>query len=154
TMEGLTMLCFLIRRAVVLAPFFLLPALCFSLPGCSYFQAEADDMDDEFGFDENEKSEKSQDEELDAAAKASEGELALRLKVGDRFPLKKRIRQQLTQQDGKGTALGMNVSFLELLLSLEVQEIRDGNKLLGVRYHRVHYGHNIAGRQVEYSSEQ
>jgi hypothetical protein len=90
--------------------------------------------------------------------------------VGDRFPLKKRIEQRLTQMlpgrpsldnvggsstqaDAQGGIL-VNVSVLEMLLSLEVEEIRDGNKRLAVRYHKVHYGHNIAGRQVEYRSEQ
>ena len=139
--------CFPYRFAVLLAALFL------SLPGCSYFEAETD-VDDEFTeFDVNEKSEEQKDADLAEAAKTSEGELALNLKVGDRFPLKKRIEQRLTQGDGQGGTL-VNRSLLEMLLSLEVEEIREGSKKLAVRYHRVHYGHNIAGRQVEYSSEQ
>src|SRR5436190_15615026 len=118
-MEGPTMPCFQFRFVLLLA------ALMFSLPGCSYFQAEAD-TDDEFGdFDSNEKSDKNEDKELADAAKAAEGELALKLKVGDRFPLKKRIVQQLTQTDAQGSTL-INRSILEMLLSLEVEEIRDG----------------------------
>lgn len=140
----------------------LLAALMFSLPGCSYFQAESEADDDEFAdFDADEKSDSEEDKELADAAKAAEGELALKLKVGDRFPLKKRIRQILTQTETQspsgrvnGEATLTNVSDLEMLLSLEVEEIRDGNKRLGVRYHRVRYGHNIAGRRVEFSSEQ
>jgi uncharacterized protein DUF6263 len=146
-MEGPTMLSFRFRFAI------LLTALLFSLPGCSYFQAESD-PDDEFAeFDEDEKGDKEADEKLAAAQKAAESELALRLKVGDRFPLKKKIAQQLTQTDAQGSTL-INRSILEMMLSLEVEEIRDGSKRLAVRYHRVHYGHNIAGRQVEYSSDQ
>jgi hypothetical protein len=40
-----------------------------------------------------------------------------------------------------------------MLLSLVVEDLRDGRKLLSVRYHRVRYGHNIAGKKVEYNSD-
>lgn len=126
-------------------------SLAFALPGCSYFQGAESDTDEEFAeFDIDEESEKSELETGESTP--TEGELELKLKVGDRFPLKKRIEQKLTQGDGQGGML-VNVSLLEMLLSLEVEEIRDGNKRLSVRYHKVHYGHNIAGRKVEYNSE-
>lgn len=126
-------------------------SLALALPGCSYFQGAESDTDEEFAeFDKVDEPEKSDLES--AESKPNEGELELKLKVGDRFPLKKRIEQKLTQGDGQGGML-VNVSLLEMLLSLEVEEIRDGNKRLLVRYHKVHYGHNIAGRKVEYNSE-
>lgn len=129
---------------LVLIPVFLV------LPGCSYFQSAETDTDDEFAeFDKDEKAEKDDVSESD---KPSEGELELKLAVGDRFPLKKKIQQRLSQGDGHGGTL-VNVSMLEMLLSLVVEEVRDGNKCLSVRYHRIHYGHNIAGRKVEYNSE-
>jgi hypothetical protein len=132
----------------------LLALLLFTLPGCSYFQSAESESDDEFAeFDKDEKSEKSDDsDELTADSKPAEGELELKLKVGDRFPLKKRIEQRLTQGDGRGGML-VNRSIVDMLLSLVVEELRDGNKLLSVRYHKIHYAHNIAGRQVEYRSD-
>lgn len=128
----------------------LISSFTLTLPGCSYFQGAESDTDEEFAEFDKEESEKK-DLEADES-KPTEGELELKLKVGDRFPLKKRIEQKLTQGDGQGGML-VNVSLLEMLLSLEVEEIRDGNKRLAVRYHKVHYGHNIAGRKVEYNSE-
>lgn len=132
------------------------------LPGCSYFQGDSDgEADDEFAeFDEEES--KDDESELDPDAdstseqsladRPAEGELQLKLKVGDRFPLKKRIEQRLTQGDGVGGTL-VNRSIVEMMLSLVVEEVRDGNSRLGVRYHKVHYAHNIAGRKVEYNSD-
>ena len=77
--------------------------------------------------------------------------LDLNLAVGDRFPLLKTVEQTLTQQTPAGPSLSR--STLELLLAIEVEEVRDGNKRLGVRYHRVRYRQDIAGEQVEYDSE-
>ena len=132
----------------------LLALLVASLPGCSYFQAAEPDVDNEFAeFDRDEKADKAEEgDDRTGDAKLSEGELELKLKVGDRFPLKKRIEQRLTQSDAQGRTF-VNVSKLEMLLSLEVEEVKEGNKRLSVRYHKIHYGHNIAGSQVEFDSE-
>ncbi len=131
----------------------LVALLVFGLPGCGYFQGAESDADDEFAdFDRDDAADEKEDGELARDSKPSEGELELKLNVGDRFPLKKRIEQVLTQGDGLGGVL-VNRSIVEMLLSLVVEEIRDGNKCLSVRYHKVHYAHNIAGRQVEYDSE-
>ena len=140
--------CSVFRSGVLLA------LMAISLPGCSYFQAAETDPDGEFAdFEKDEKDDKAEEGEgRTKDSKLAEGELELKLKVGDRFPLKKRIEQRLTQGDGQGGTL-VNVSMLEMLLSLEVEEVRDGNKRLSVRYHKVHYGHNIAGRQVEFDTE-
>src|SRR5690554_144811 len=104
---------------------FLLALMFCTLPGCSYFQGDADsDADDEFAeFDEDESTDSEADPDDDSASEQSladapaEGELELKLKVGDRFPLKKRIEQRLTQGDGAGGTL-VNRSILEMMLSL------------------------------------
>jgi hypothetical protein len=136
----------------------LLLSLTVSASGCNYFQGAEGESDDEFAeFDRDEESdaadaEGKSDDETATDAKLTEGELELKLNVGDRFPLMKKIEQRLTQGDGVGGMI-VNRSLVEMMLSLVVEEVRDGNKRLSVRYHRVHYGHNIAGRQVEYDSE-
>ena len=128
--------------------------LSFTLTGCSNpFQsaktddAELADLDDELQSESTEKPSR-----IKPAARLPEAELELKLAVGTRFPLKKRIEQRLTQSDGEGGRL-VNVSLLEMMLSLVVEEVQDGNKRLSVRYHKIRYGHNIAGRKVEYNSE-
>ena len=131
----------------------LLALLVFCLPGCGYFQgAKTDAGDDEFADFDNEENAEGNGDEANGDSKTPEGELKLKLKVGDRFPLKKRIEQVLTQGDGHGGVL-VNRSIVEMMLSLVVEEVRDGNKCLSVRYHKVYYVHDIAGRQVEYNSE-
>jgi Family of unknown function (DUF6263) len=129
----------------------LVAALMFALPGCGYFQSKEADLDDEFG-EVGEDGKKSKDDDVLAGlTEDPEGELGLKVKQGDRFPLIKRIEQRLTQASGEGMLVNRSVT--ELLLSLVVEEIKDGNKRFGVRYHRVRYGHNIAGRKVEYNSD-
>jgi hypothetical protein len=125
-----------------------------SLAGCGYFQKADSAADDEFAdFDKDEKSDEEDDDKATSkSGKIAEGELELKLNVGERFPLQKRIEQRLTQGDGLGGMI-VNRSLVEMMLSLVVEEVRDGNKLLSVRYHKIHYGHNIAGRTVEYNSE-
>ncbi|MBS0202331.1 MAG: hypothetical protein JSS49_05470 [Planctomycetes bacterium] len=131
----------------------ILALLTITLPGCNPFQsasnddAELADLDDELTPESTEETTR-----IKPADRLPEAELELKLAVGDRFPLKKRIEQRLTQSDGVGGSL-VNVSLLEMMLSLVVEEVQDGNKRLSVRYHRIRYGHNIAGRKVEYNSD-
>jgi len=137
---------FSVIRLVGLSAF----VLALSLSGCNYFRGASSDVDADLAELEDDDT-----RELAANAKGGsapvEGELELKLKVGDRFPLTKRVEQRLTQQDGQGVSIYRSLT--EMLLSLSVDEIRDGNKLLTVRYHRVRYGHDIAGKRVEYSSD-
>ncbi len=77
-------------------------------------------------------------------------ELELNLQVGQRFPLIKTVEQTLLQATKKGPVT--NRSKIELLLSIEVEELREGKKRLGVTYHRVRYDHDIAGDVVQYDS--
>lgn len=130
-----------------------LPALLFfvSLPGCNYFQGRTSDADADLAELEDDDT-RALDSESKRSEASAEGELELKLKVGDRFPLTKRVEQRLTQADGQGR-LSVYRSLTEMLLSLSVDEVRDGNKLLSVRYHRVRYGHNFAGKTVDYSSD-
>lgn len=76
--------------------------------------------------------------------------LELKLQVGDRFPLIKTVEQTLEQPTRDGTRTSH--SKLQLLLAISVDEIREGNMRLSVRYHRVRYAHDIGGQWLEYDS--
>lgn len=97
----------------------------------------------------------SNDPLVQPAALRSDGssvgaELAFRLKVGDRFPLIKRVSQTLRQSVGGATLLSR--SDLVLLMAITVDREENGRKLLTVRYERVQYSHDIAGQKVEFDS--
>jgi hypothetical protein len=88
--------------------------------------------------------------------------LALNLKTGDRFPLRKVVEQELTQPSADNT-LATSRSRLELLLSLVVEEIKDpatlaeddprrGFKRFSVRYHRVRFERQLSDHTVRYDS--
>jgi hypothetical protein len=90
--------------------------------------------------------------------------LELNLKVGDRFPLRKVVEQELTQPSADNT-LATSRSRLELLLSLEVEEFKDPTKLpandprsgfkrFSVRYHRVRFERQLSDHTVRYDSAQ
>jgi hypothetical protein len=145
-------------------------ALC----GCNYMPGAGGDLDDDFAdleLDEEleldsdaaeNKPRKSLLDELESAAAAESedeppepksGELGLRLAVGDQFPLRKTLEQRLTQSGPTGPVTGS--SRVDLLLSLRVEELRDGQTRLGVRYHNVRYREqDLEGRRVEYDSTQ
>ena len=127
----------------------MLAVLFLNLAGCNYFQGSQADADAELAELEDEDTKGMESDSKDDSV--AEGELELKLKVGDRFPLTKRVEQRLTQADAQGVSVYRSLT--EMLLSLSVDEIRDGNKLLSVRYHRVRYGHDIPGKKVEYSSD-
>ena len=73
-------------------------------------------------------------------------ELALRLSVGERFPLKKTVSQRLIQ----GSAL--SESLLETWMAITVEEARGEQFRLGVQYLAVAYRHSIGGNTVYYDS--
>lgn len=97
------------------------------------------------------------------AAPIAEEKLALNLKVGDRFPLLKTVEQQLRQPSPQGWVTSH--SKLEMLLHLTVEDIyrgdpakpekdpREGQKRLQVKYHRVRFYQELAGRTVQYDSD-
>jgi hypothetical protein len=76
--------------------------------------------------------------------------LELRLQEGDRFPLVKTVHQTLVQRSEQAPALAE--TRLELTLVITVEEVRDDAILLGVRYSRVNYAHDVAGQQLAYDS--
>lgn len=135
-------------------------ALACSLAGCGYFQGNVSDGDGEFddlvleGEEVNRSSgaAKTAGFEKSAADETPiQGDLGLRLSVGNRFPLQKTVHQRLTQPSERGDSTGH--SRLDLLLSLNVEELRDGHIRFGVRYHRVGYlEQDPEGRTVEYNS--
>ncbi len=131
--------------------------------GCGYLPGNSADLDgdlDDLALDSDTEEvlrvEKSRGEDResrpnDLPETLSQGDLGLRLKVGDRFPLQKTVEQRLTQPTDEGVSTGH--SRLDLLLSLLVEELRDGHTRLGVRYHRVRYlEQDPEGRTVEYNS--
>ncbi len=78
--------------------------------------------------------------------------LELRLKVGDRFPLIKTVEQRLRTVPANGGAAVESTSQVTMTLAIQLEEITDGVKRLGVRYQRVRYEHDIAGDKVIYDS--
>jgi len=140
--------------------------LCALCAGCGSFSGSSADSDAEFAdleLDEETsrllqppKGEKSGElKEPPALPELNEppakGELGLRLAVGDRFPLQKRVEQRLEQPSEKGTTTGH--SQLDVMLSLIVEELRDGKTRFGVRYHRVRYlEQDPQGQTIEYNS--
>jgi hypothetical protein len=81
---------------------------------------------------------------------ANPQEFALKLEVGQRFPLVKAVEQRLTQQLSSGPVVGH--SRLELTMSLQVEEVRGPQRRLAVRYHRVRYAQDLGGQFVEYDT--
>lgn len=129
-----------------------LPLVTSSL-GCQYLPfgqstAEKDDlaglMDDEAPADDE------NDPNFDATVEA--GEFQLKLAKGRRFPLMKTVEQRITQASPNGTIVGY--SKLELALSLVVEELRDNDCRLSVKYHRVRFAQDLGGQVVSYNSEE
>jgi hypothetical protein len=77
--------------------------------------------------------------------------LALKLEVGQRFPLYKTVEQRVTQSLPTGVSVGH--SRLDLQLSLVVEEVRNSQRRLSVRYHRVRFSQDLGGHTVEYNSD-
>jgi hypothetical protein len=136
------------------------------LPGCNYLPGNASDSDAEFADLELDD---EVDQEVEAPKRSlsrkevqkeepapplelpAKGELGLHLAVGDRFPLRKTVEQRLTQPGDAGFVTGQ--SRLDMLMSLAVEELRDGQTRLAVRYHSVRYREqDIEGRTIEYDS--
>ncbi len=82
---------------------------------------------------------------------APTAKLDLQLKPGDRFPLRKVVRQELTQSTLTGTP-SVSQSELEVMFAITVQEVQAERVKLSVRYDRVRYSHDIAGERVAFDS--
>ncbi len=127
--------------------------LLFGLAGCGQKEVAVSEFDAEEGVSELNGSSDSTDRVTLTSAKDLKSEtLELRLKVGDRFPLIKTVEQRLKQISGKGGAPIESTSMLTMTLAIQVEDITDGVKRLGVRYQQVRYEHDIAGEKVRYDS--
>ena len=133
----------------------LITVFVMSVSGCSYFNTTAVDEDvDLTEIDESEKADPLDGGKSGLANNAplAEGELELKLKVGDRFPLSKTVEHRLIQTDKDGTRL--STSRTDMVLSLVVDDVlADGRKQLTARYHRVKYEQDIRGKRISYSSD-
>lgn len=86
-----------------------------------------------------------------AALPTSAQELSPQLPVGARFPLIKTVQQRLIQQLPTGPVVG--TTWLELRMSLLVENQRPDARLVSVRYHRVMYRQDLGGEAVQYDSD-
>ncbi|MEZ5940729.1 MAG: DUF6263 family protein [Planctomycetaceae bacterium] len=82
---------------------------------------------------------------------APSAELKLQLNPGDRFPLRKVVRQELTQSTLSGQP-DVSYSQLEIMFAISVEEVQSDRVKLAVRYDRVKYQHNVAGEAVYFDS--
>ncbi len=85
-----------------------------------------------------------------AIMQTDSAQLELKLEVGDRFPLMKTVKQELSQFTPQG--LMTSRSELKLLLAITVEQVTPKGKLLSVRYESVKYSHDMAGETIEYDS--
>ncbi|MDB5392070.1 MAG: hypothetical protein JWM11_7716 [Planctomycetaceae bacterium] len=90
-----------------------------------------------------------------AAAATQAPNLALRLKVGDRFPLQKSITTIVMQPGENGTEKSMAAK--EFLLTVTVEAMpesgpRAGQKQMGVQFHAVKFQREIQGKKLMYDS--
>lgn len=76
--------------------------------------------------------------------------LELSLEVGQYFPMKKVVDETLIQHLAQGRLDSHRR--LELLLSLNVEEKREGYTRLSVKYHRVKFDREIGGQKTSYDS--
>ncbi|MFV0442417.1 MAG: DUF6263 family protein [Planctomycetaceae bacterium] len=86
-----------------------------------------------------------------AEASAVESQLALRLRAGDRFPLRKVIEKEVSQETPNGEPQVHRLR-IELTLGMTVDEVRDGKTRFRVRYDRVRYTHHMPTEVIEYDS--
>ncbi|MBL8851948.1 MAG: hypothetical protein JNG89_19905 [Planctomycetaceae bacterium] len=81
-------------------------------------------------------------------------QLRLQLHVGDRFPLRKVVEQELIQKAGTNDAADTSRSRLEMLLAITVEGAGEGGSRLAVQYDRIRYRRDGGRHPVEYDSAQ
>ncbi len=87
----------------------------------------------------------------DRSGRQAKGDrLELRLNEGDRFPLIKTVEQTLVQKSSDTPAMAQTK--LELTLVINVEQIKQDAILLGVRYSKVVYEHDVNGQNLLYDS--
>lgn len=92
----------------------------------------------------------SEIQQVSAQGTPREGNLALTLKQGDMFALRKTISQSLAQRMKDGPV--RSTSLLSLTAGITVEKEEDNKRLLRVKYQRVRYSHDLMGDKVEYDS--
>jgi hypothetical protein len=146
------------RRRQATAACILFAACLFALPGCSVWEMESADLEDDQIL-------AADDVDEVQAAPGIPQKLELQLKPGDRFPLLKTVEHTLRQPSEGGWSI--STSSLEMLLSITVQEIRPpvgrgsrfddpraGEKRLEVQYHRIRFSQQLPGNDcLEYDSD-
>lgn len=90
-----------------------------------------------------------------AAVPESSPNLALRLKVGDKFPLQKTVLTTLVQPSPTGEE--RSTAQKEFLLTVTVEAMpekgdRAGHKQMGVKFHQVKFSRELNGKKFEYDS--
>jgi hypothetical protein len=86
-----------------------------------------------------------------ASSAATEPQLTLRLRPGDRFPLRKVIEKEVVQHVD-ASAPQVHRLRIELTLGMTVESVVDGKTKFNVRYERVKYTHHTPDGIVEYDS--
>lgn len=86
-----------------------------------------------------------------AATSQAKAMLTLNLKVGEQFPLRKVVEQELRQDSLSGTPR-VDRSRLEVTFAVTVKARAEERTQLAVRYDRVRYVHDIADEHVEFDS--
>ncbi|MFN0199712.1 MAG: DUF6263 family protein, partial [Planctomycetaceae bacterium] len=124
------------------------------VPGCGWLGGEAEEQAGNDvvipGLDDiNSDQDEAEGEPIPVAPEGRN--LALKLKVGDRFPLQKTVQQSVTQSSAEGNLT--SESLLEMMLEINVEEVQPDRTRMQVRYHRIRYYQNVDGERVVYDSE-
>src|SRR4051812_13214087 len=90
-----------------------------------------------------------------SAPAAEAPNLALRLKVGDKFPLQKSVVTTLVQPTEQGPE--RSTATKEFLLTITVEAMpesgeRAGQKQMGVKFHSVRFSRELNGKKLDYDS--
>lgn len=72
------------------------------------------------------------------------------MKQGDRFPLIKTIEQTLMQKSEESPAMAQTK--LEMTIVIDVEQVKTDGILLGVRYSKIVYEHDVNGQNLLYDS--
>jgi hypothetical protein len=90
-------------------------------------------------------------QEAPANSEPAPSQLALKLKPGDRFPLRKVIEREVLQDAPNGTPQVHRLR-IELTLGMTVDAVQEGQTRCSVRYNRVRYTHQTPDEVIEYDS--
>lgn len=89
---------------------------------------------------------------VNADGSPSYANLSLKLKQGERFPLRKVIERTVTQ-DVPGSGAQTHQLRIELNLGMTVEEVSEQGTRFGVRYSRIVYSQKSPGDSFEYDSD-